>query len=324
MKKSTIILIIIFVVLIGVFYLSSKKEGKVKPGEAGTLFDIDSTQVSTIQLVKDQESVTLEKRGDEWFLSAPVDYRANQRYVEELVGNASHLRIESMVSDKPEKHGKFEVDSTGTEATIYAGGQSFAFVVGKASSDYSHSYVRKKDADEIYMVKGMIKRYYSKRLNDWRNRTIFDFDQETVDKLDVFNESGKTTFAKTDTGWVVHVGEESFVADEDKVNRLLRSLSSMRASDFRDEKPKTEEATQPEKEEEEEMEALDFSKPDVRVEMSFDFGGFEALSGLPETDEKQRCFVKKDGDDTVFIVYKSALTHIMKPPKEFKQADPEE
>ena len=320
MKKSTLVLVIVLVLLIGALYLVSQREAKVDPSGFRALFDIDSTQVGAIRIVAAHDSIALQKRGGQWFLTQPIEYPAEQRYVEELIGNASGLRVESLVSDKPEKHAKFEVDTSGTEVTISAGDRSHVFIVGKASSDYRHSYVRKKDGKEVYLVKETIKRYYDRRANEWRDRTIFDFDKDTVNRLVTHTDEGKTSFARADTGWVVRAGEDSFAADDNAVDRLLSSLCNLRASDFGDMDMQSEAGEEREAQAQGEP---DFSKPEIRVEIGFDSGAFAALSAVPEGEQKYRYFVKKDGDDTVFIVYKSTLRQMVKKPEEFRKAPPE-
>lgn len=320
MKRSTLVLIAVLLVLVGVFWSVSVKERKVKSDQLAPLFDMDSTQVSLVRLVTPDDSVTLERRSGEWYLTKPLDYRASQSSVEELVGSACHLIVESLVSDQPEKHAKLQVDSTGTAVTMQAGTQTYAFVVGKPSSDYRHSYVRKQGANEVYLVKGVLGRTYNRRLSDWRDRTILDLDQEGVQRVTVFSQAGRTTLARQDTGWTVESDQGSFQGDGEAVGRLLSALCSLKASDFRDKPPQAFQGALTKGEPRQEP---DFSTPEVRAEIMLGDGTQEGLSFVPEDDKKLRYLAKKDADDTVFVVYKGVLTPLVKQPDAFRKVPAE-
>ena len=296
MKRSTIILAALFLVLLALFYISSQDEGR-RGAQVERLLTVDWNDIERIEVFQPEERIALERRRDQWFLTDPLEYPADQGYVETLLRNASDLKIDGMVSDKPEKHGLFQVDSTGTEVRLSSSHQRLAtFVVGKTSNDYSHTYVRRSDGEEIYLIKGLIGGHYTRRVRDWRDKTIFTFPEASIQKVRLIRSESSVELWKEGANWKAQSDGETFSPDEDQVDRLVDALSGLRTYDFRGQ----------------EEEGLDFSKPDFRVEMVLHSGEQKALSLLPEDENRGRYFAKRGEDETVFILRREALSNILK------------
>ncbi|HEY5614398.1 MAG TPA: DUF4340 domain-containing protein [Bacteroidota bacterium] len=233
MKKNTVILIILFLVLLGAAYLVTMKPGEQSvSSEAGEpLAEIDSAAVDKIEIRSPLSSVVLVKRGAEWFLQEPISYRASPTNIANAIRQAKNMKVKNVVSSNVEKHNLFQVDSTGTMVTVFENGaQKAGFVLGKTGPAISENYARLASSNDVLLVAGGQSFTFNKALKEWRDRTIFSAPKETL--TGVSFQYGDTTFtlAFGDSVWMA----DNDAADDATVQNLLTSLSSVEADEFTD------------------------------------------------------------------------------------------
>jgi hypothetical protein len=233
MKKNTYILIGLFCCLLIVAFLVLQKPGERSANSASTglLFSIDSLLVDKIEIKTSAFSLLLEKHGAEWFVAQPVNYKADQANVGQLIHQIKNLEIKNIVSSKPEKHSVFQVDQTGTQVTAYEkGAEKAAFVLGKMTESYSESYVRRLNSNEVLLVEGISSYTLNRPVKDWRDKSILTVPKESIKEMQF--QYGDTTFNVTlnDSTWFV--GKEK--AHQPVVEGILTSISNLQADDFID------------------------------------------------------------------------------------------
>ena len=149
-----------------------------KPGEqsatsasAGLVFTIDSLSVDKIEIKTPSFSLVLEKRGAEWFITQPINYKADQDFIGQIIHQIKNLEMKSIVSSKPEKQSVFQVDQSGTQVKLYEKGiEKASFVLGKTAANYTESYVRKLNSDDVLLVEGTFSYTFNRPVNDWRDK----------------------------------------------------------------------------------------------------------------------------------------------------------
>ena len=233
MKRNTLVLVVVLGVLLLVAVLVMQKPGEISStGEAGDpLTAVDSLALDRIEINAPASAVVLQKKGVEWYLQEPLAYRADQASVASLVHDVRTLRVTNIVSNKPEKFGVFQVDSTGTRVRLFAGGkETSSFVLGKATTSYLEMYARREGSNDVLLVSGASAYVFSRPVRDWRDKSIVAVSRESI--ADVHYQYGDTTFvlAMKDSVWTIG-GEKAQV---DAVNTLLNSLASVQADDFVD------------------------------------------------------------------------------------------
>lgn len=233
MKRKTYILMGIFVLLLIIAFLVMQKPGEqsASTSGAGHLLTLDSLAVDKIDIKSPPTDVVLEKKGVEWFVEKPIVYRADQSNVTSLIQQAKNFEVKGVVSNNPGKQSVYQVDSTGTEVTIYEQGKEKAsFVVGKMGSSFAETYVRMKNSNDVVLVGGVFGYMFNRSVKDWRDKTIFSVPKESI--REVKFQYGDTTFtlAFRDSAWMI--GQDS--TQDYAVNSLLTSLSNLRADDFLD------------------------------------------------------------------------------------------
>jgi len=236
MKKNTLILCGLFVLLLIIAFLVLQKPGEQSASSAssGSLFTIDSLSVNKIAIKTQTSSLLLEKRGIEWFVAQPINYKADQANIGALISQIKNFEIKGNVSNKPEKHSVFQVDQAGTQVKVYEKGtEKAAFILGKMSASYTESYVRKlnsPDSNDVLLIEGASNYMFTRAVKDWRDKTIFTASKEGIKEIQY--QYGDTTFAVAfkDSAWFV--GKDK--AQQSVVDGILSSLANFQADDFID------------------------------------------------------------------------------------------
>lgn len=233
MKRNTGILAGVFIILLIAAYLVLQKPGEqsVNSASSGLMFKVDSLAVDKIELKTPASSVTLEKRGVEWFVSAPVNYRGDQARIGQIIHDIKNLEIKTIVSNKPEKHSLFQVDQSGIRVTVFEKGtEKASFILGKMAGSYSESYARRVNANDVFIVEGASGYMFDRPVKDWRDKTIMTEPKENI--KDIRYQYGDTVFnvASRDSVWMV--GNEK--VHQSVIEGIVSSLSNLQADDFVD------------------------------------------------------------------------------------------
>jgi hypothetical protein len=141
------------------------------------------------------------------------------------------LEVKNVVSNKPEKHSVFQVDSTGTLIKIFERGKErTAFVLGKTTSSYSEMYARRSGSHDVLIISGASASAFLRPVKEWRDKSIFNVSRDNI--REIRYQYGDTTFVLSfrDSSWTI--GKDS--THESVVNNLLNSLSNVQADDFVD------------------------------------------------------------------------------------------
>ncbi len=184
-NKSITYLGITLVVLLIVFFISKSTDKTV--GRTEYFVKVDTNLVDYIHLVSpDHGETTLEKVNDFWRVTDPVDFPAEVRNVHEVMKKLDGLEIENLVSGRAEQRSNYQVDSTGILVEVKGGGKMLAnFYIGKPASTYKHTYMREVDSDDIFMVDGNFKYFFSRKTNDWRNKSIIQINKDAIEEFSV-------------------------------------------------------------------------------------------------------------------------------------------
>ena len=233
MKKNMYILIGIFICLLIAAFLVLQKPGERSANSTSTgfLFTVDSLLVDKVEINTPASSIVLEKRGMEWFISKPINYKANQSSVCQIIHQIKNLEIKNIVSSKPEKQSVFQVDQTGTQVTVFENGaEKAAFVLGKMAANYLESYARRLNSNEVLLIEGASNYTFNRPIKEWRDKTILITPKESI--KEVRYQYGDTTFdiSFSDSTWFV--GKDK--ARKSTVESILSSLSDLQADDFID------------------------------------------------------------------------------------------
>lgn len=235
MKKNTLIMLGVLVVLLLVVLLS---ENPFREGEKQTAPPVfpgfDSAAVSVIEIAAEGDSARLEKVEGIWRVASQEGYPADEKAVGEMLSKVRELERAEVASRNPEKRSIYQVDGSLIEARFAGADESVLahLFIGKSGPGYSGAYVRTAGSDEVILARGYLRGIFDKGARGWRDRTIFNLDQNKILRFTM--DRGDTVITvKTDDNirwWIVE--PDSSEAKMNVVETILRSFSTLAADDF--------------------------------------------------------------------------------------------
>jgi len=308
MKKPIYTLAIILVLCVVVYFVLKTKEKRTyAPQRVESFLEVDSSSVDRIEFWILDTKMVFEKRGQNWYSTDPDSFRIDKTLVGQLVGLASNLEVVDLVSTNPQKQIFFQVDTlTGTTLNLLSQGKIVAsFVVGKMTTDYTHTYVRKRDSDEVWSAKGFISRIIQRRIDQWRDKAILELNPEKIQVIEFNKSKGSFRLTKADTIWQFSPSPytESLDAKQDEVTDFVERIANLRTDGFALLTDIVE---------------LDFKKFALQLRVTLDDGSEEILTIAQKSKEDTRYFVEKQGEETIFILYQGSFDYINRDIEDFK------
>ncbi|MFO7768352.1 MAG: DUF4340 domain-containing protein [bacterium] len=304
MARSTRNLFIAFVALLAFALVWKSAERRGTMSRTERFAEVDTSEVTRIELRGRGNDVTLVRRGGRWMLAEPASYPANEASVEDLLERAADLQVVNLVSSNPENHDLYEVGpDTGSLVRLLGGEEGderlLAFYVGKLTSDFSHTYVRRFGSDDVYTAGGLLQGTFDKTASAWRDKTIFSAEPASVQRVELTSPGLSWTLLRQDVpgalesaAWTLRMDGEAVAADSTRAASLVRSLATLKAADFAGEGERT---------------SGSWEAPDIRMSFTTSDGITRAFRGILPDEEASRYRVRKDGQETVFLVYKSTI-----------------
>jgi hypothetical protein len=233
MNRSTGILVTVLVALGIVAYMILQRPGESSStGQLGErLVQYDSAAVDRLEISSPSLRVTLAREGGTWMLIEPLRAKADEAAVTAAVGKGNHIELKTLVSSNRGKRSLFQVDSTGTLVRVFERGTEKAlFRVGKTGGSYTETYVRKEDADNVYLADGMFGYTFNRQPREWRDRNVYKAEREAVTSIRFHYGDTTFTLALRDSVWALD-GDSTV---ESAVRGFLSSLTTLQADDFID------------------------------------------------------------------------------------------
>lgn len=311
-KNKTILAVVIFAALLLVVLLIQEDPYERESGMTLPKIDkIDITTLDKVEITNKTESIAFGKRGDNWWITSPNEYMVDKTFQNMVISKLETFELDRLVSENKDKHGAFEVDEQGSRLKVYAGGKEIlSLIVGKNTPDYKGTFIRLADSNAIYATKQIIGGGLKKKVEDWRDKHLFDVKGDEINKIDLkldqdfsFSLSasppaenkleeaaGEAVIPKEILKWVL-VGDPGFAADENRIRTLTNSLSSLTWTKIFDEAE----------------EGSDYGLADAKNSIAFTTkngsSGKLILGGAADKEEKE-FYVKLEGKKAIYQVRK--------------------
>lgn len=293
-NKSTIILGVIFLVLVGIYFMVSYRPREISEG-ARPLFEEALPEIDKVEFTSASKGrIVLEKQNGEWFVTEPLEYKAFDRDVEMMLDQLADIKIEGIISTRKEARNEYSVgDSTGTLFTAYSGGQPvIEAIVGKHAMHVGHTYARMKGSDEIMMWRGMFSQEVIRGADDWRDKRVYSYNAQDITSVKIEQDGLVRELALEDTIWVYTENGEEKPVDTQNVLRSLGVMANLICDDFGDENDIPRAAAR---------------EPDIRVTFKVRNGDVNVYDvWSPQEDENTtRYLMRKENGEFLYRFYQS-------------------
>lgn len=312
MNRSTQIWVGVVVLagLAGLVVMKAKEDQKIGTAETSSA-DLPEMKVEDVDKITVQNGekpeVVLEKKGEDWHLTKPVEAKANQEAIKSIVANLKDLKAKEVIVSKADENQKKEYDLLGSKAvhvTAWKGGdKKLDATFGKSGGRGQLGTVAGKEG--IYSVSGYSPYLYTREVKGFRDTEIFRFDDQNVNGLVIENKSGTLSFTKDGDKWAgTHKGQPIARFDEDKVKDALRVFKSLNADDFGDGKTPAE---------------VGLAEPEAKVTIQLKDGAGKYVLKVGAVSTGTNRWATKESSDLVYSILSYQADWALAEPTKFQK-----
>jgi Domain of unknown function (DUF4340) len=198
----------------------------------------DADKITKIQIKNAAKGeVVLEKQGDTWKVTKPVNYPANQANVKSLIDNMKEIRLKDSIDTGSTQYASYELDGDKTVHVQLFKDNAKAVDLYFGKSGTRGQMTRLADKEGVYVASGYSAYLYTREVKEWRDRDLLKFEDANVVSATLNNENGNFSFSKNDDKWTgTHKGKPIANLDVEKVKEMVRAFKSLIADDFADDK----------------------------------------------------------------------------------------
>jgi hypothetical protein len=285
--KGTTLLLVILLILAGVFLAIRFGTGR-RGGDVPLFEDFSPEQAARFKVDTQDTGAVLRKTEDIWFVTSEDSLPAESGVVENLLDNIAGFSRKDMISSNPDKYGLYQVDSSGVWVTLSdtRGDTLVRFVAGKPGPDFQSTYIRDVASGDVILAPGYLRSMFDRGKRSWQDRTVFAFEPDDLVEIDIRRPTEAFSLRKRPGAeWFVS-SPESAAGDQNRANRLVRTLAYLKCDDFAGRVP---------------VPSSGLADPDSSV-------AFKTAGGIREEllfgthREDGRVHVKRAGSDIVYLL----------------------
>ncbi|MEZ4743085.1 MAG: DUF4340 domain-containing protein [Bdellovibrionota bacterium] len=246
MKSKTIIFLVITIgILSGVAYWDEQKTDQEKEVEKtkNLLVKAQKEEIYEIAITDStndtSNNYTIEKREGAWTISKPITAPADQSVVNNFINSVLEYKYHQKVSSEKKEWDKFGVNDKAKSISIKQKGpddsnsEVILYVGNNAPIGYS-TYSRTNASDDTYVGSQYLQTLTSKKLNEFRDKTIIKINEADLTSLAYHMRLQKPIlFTRDDKGYHMN-GSENFKVDQIEVSSLVGAINSAKATTFAD------------------------------------------------------------------------------------------
>lgn len=212
-------------------YLVEGLQKRINDYRDRTFFKTDLVLARKVRIVREGKTTVFEKGQDNvWRLAQPVQGKADEAKLRDLLNAVSNLRGDDFVEDHPADLGKYGLSPARISVEVWPGsGAPQSLLIGKMKGKNTSYYAKNGEAPAVLLVGQYIDHTLDLKTADYRDKTLLQFDAGLAKSLTV-KRAGKTyLYQKGEKGeWESTDRPKA----KDEASALIAQLSSLVISDF--------------------------------------------------------------------------------------------
>ncbi len=303
--KTTIIFFVIFLVILAFVYFFETK-GKSEEGKEEKLIALSSDDVQKITFKKEDEAFIFQKdEKDEWLISEPIEAKADKYEVDQLADNFSDLKIERVVEEEPDELEKYNIPQKEISLWFKDKEKPVKILIGMENPLDNTFFAKRDDETRIVLIPSHLKSMMEKKLFDFRQKDIFRFETDEVKSIKLRAKETSWEASKKEEEWFLKKPVDA-LAEENKIDTILNSLSGMKAKEFISEEKKKEE-----------LKKYGLSRPEYEIILAMPLSDQEVTFGLHKEEDK--LYATTSLSSKIVIVEEIVLSDLEKKLEELRE-----
>jgi hypothetical protein len=216
-----------------IYTLASYSESSLSKGvndlRDKRLITAKSTDIKQVDLDSKGQNIEFTRDKDEWQILKPRPLRADDVQVNNLVSTLTDARMDLASNPDPKKiTAAFASGTPVAKAKLVTSSGSQELQIRKNKGDY---YAKSSVVPGVYQVSGDVGPTLAKKLDDFRNKKLFDFGYTSPNKVEMHDGAKAYFFTKSGDDWWNGNGKkmDAFSADG-----LVDKIRDLQASKFVD------------------------------------------------------------------------------------------
>jgi hypothetical protein len=295
--KGALITALVFVVLLGFIYFRDSDHKKVVNAEGSYDFVIDG-EVLAIEIYYPKSWVLLENEDDKWLLMKDEQsFRPDVKLINNLIKDIKNTNIAGTLPVDEVDLDQFGVESAKAEIVVSTVDKDHRFIIGDKIPVGSGTYLYIPDENLVLVVeKDYLNNYLELSPEDFRDRHLFDFDIEAVNRISIRSASFNADMFKEDGEWYLEEDDQLFV-DEKKIDEILWIFAKAKVLDFEEEKSDN-------------LTKYGLDEPLAEIRFYQD----DRIQGVVfgKRKDKDSYYITSDSNDDVYSIHKSLFKRIPK------------
>ena len=213
-------------------YVKSSFEKEVFDLRDKKLLRVDNETVSRMVLRADGGTIEFGKTGDNaWQILKPGPLRADNFTVGDLLRSARDAEMVTVPAETEKPSGRYSFRPPYASVEISDESGTHTITVAKTRGDDEKYYAKSSDVDGVFEVSAIMAEGLNKKVEDFRNKKLFDFGFKEIASLDVRDGDTRLTIAKEEDTWKL-TSDEDRELDSTKVQVLIDKLRNLTATAY--------------------------------------------------------------------------------------------
>jgi len=300
MNSRTTLFLIVLVALVGGLVLWDQYKGTTTERhqlKSKRIVDFDPRDVTGIDLVRSNQTIVLEKTGDNWNLKQPLAARADASAVNSILDELEFAERTRTLTEK-ELEGvsltDFGLDAPVIRVTLHSKKRPIGLLIGRETPTKDALYIQVEGRKEVYIGRKSVQERLSETVDAIRSRAAIEFTPPAVTRLEIkaadriIEVSRAAVTTNVETRWTL---TRPLVAraNQGKVSELLADLDALRIQDFVSEDPK-------------DVHTYQLDEPDREVTVFAGDTGQTLVLGKPLTNDAAKVYAKLKAGNSIFTV----------------------
>ena len=250
-------------------------------------------KISRFELLKKGQDIEFGRNKDEWQILKPKPLRANSTQVGELVQQLTSAKMDTSSADAAEAASAFARATPVATAKLTAESGTQQLDIRKAKDDY---YAKSSAVEGAYKVDSGLGKAVEKSLDDFRNKSLFDFGFATPNKIEIHNVQ-KSYFLTRGTGGESDWWSNGKKIDANSADDLVSKLRDLSANGFAE---------------------SGFSNPTIEISVTSDNG--KRIENVSIAKSADGYLAKRKDDPSVYRLSASSVDDLLKSAEALKPA----
>lgn len=202
------------------------KEGKPETkADAPKLIDVKEADFTRVELKRSTDTLTLERQGTAWRITAPASFSTDADAVSALLSNLGSLNADKIVDDKPADLGQYGLASPSFEiAYTTRDKKSRRLKIGDTAPMSGGFYAQLDGDPKVYAIASYNQSNLNKSAADLRDKRLLTTNFDQISRLEITTSKGSYEVGKNNSGEWQIVKPRPLRAESFQLEEILRKV----------------------------------------------------------------------------------------------------